>query len=261
MICQQNKNDDTLHRQVDLKQQIYNCEGHIQTHTGIHPCQCTFCQKTFAREHQCDQHVLTHMAEKPYQCTFCPKKFTLKQNCVQHIQTHTGEKPYQCNFCPKKFARKYSCDLHIRNHTGEKPYQCIFCPKKFSAKSNCDVHIRTHTGDKPFQCTICLKKFKAKQSLKRHEQKYKPVTNSVLPSKEAETIKINTTKSVGETFVDKRSEYLTCPKCGIEFVYEFELELHLEFYQHPSKNNDEASTPSSSLNLGGTSDEGLWGAL
>ena len=81
-----------------------------------------------------------------------------------------------------------------------------------------------------------------KHSLKIHEQKCKLVANSELPSEETGTIEMNATKSIKETVVDRRSEYLSCSKCGLKFVYDFVLELHVELYHHPSEKNDEAST-------------------
>ena len=95
---------------------------------------------------------------------------------------------------------------------------------------------------------MCPKKFTQKQSLRIHAQKCKPVTNSELPPEDP--LEINTTKGVGGTVVDRWSEYLSCPKCGIEF--DFDLELHLEVCQHPSKKNDEASASCRSLSEEGS---------
>ena len=48
------------------------------------------------------------------------------------------------------------------------------------------------------------------------------------------------------------STCLSCPKCGIEF--DFDLELHLEVCQHPSKKNDEASASCRSLSGEGSNE-------
>ena len=84
-------------------------------------------------------------------------------------------------------------------------------------------------------------------------QKCKPVTNSQFSS-EVETIETNTTKGVLESGVERRGEYLSCPKCDLEYVSDFDLELHLKVCQHPSKKNDEASTSFRSVNEEGTSE-------
>ena len=81
-----------------------------------------------------------------------------------------------------------------------------------------------------------------KHSLKIHEQKCKLVTNSELPSEEEGTIEMNTTKSAKETVVDRRRKFLSCSKCGLKCVYDFELQLHVELYHHPSGQNYEVST-------------------
>ena len=93
-----------------------------------------------------------------------------------------------------------------------------------------------------------------KQGLKIHERNCKSVINNELSSEDSETMRINTSISVGETDVDRRSEYLSCPKCGIEFPIESDLELHLEFCQHKSKNSNEASTSSRSLSGEGSNE-------
>ena len=67
-------------------------------------------------------------------------------------------------------------------------------------------------------------------------------------------MRTNTSKSVGKTDIDRRSEYLSCPKCGIEFPIESDLELHLEFCQHKSKKSIEASTSSRSLSGEGSNE-------
>ena len=76
---------------------------------------------------------------------------------------------------------------------------------------------------------------------------------------DTDPLEINTAKSLIERAVDKRSEYLSSPKFSLEFVFYFDLELHLEVCQNQSKKNDEASTSSRSLSGEGTSVEGVGG--
>ena len=87
--------------------------------------------------------------------------------------------------------------------------------------------------------------------LKKHKEKCIPVASNEIALEKVET---NTTKSVGETSVDRRSEYLSCPKCGLEFNFDFELEFHLEVCKQTSKKIDEAAASSRSLNEEGTSE-------
>ena len=59
-------------------------------------------------------------------------------------------------------------------------------------------------------------------------------------------LETNTTKSVGQTSVERRSEYLSCPKCGLEFNFDFwaSFELHLMACKQLSEKIDEAAASS-----------------
>lgn len=93
----------------------------FQTHAGVKPHHCTFCNQSFLRLSHLQRHVRVHTGERPYACAQCPKQFArsdkLRQHCIIQHSHIAGPKTSKPRGRPRKVSHqwKYSMIYNIEN--------------------------------------------------------------------------------------------------------------------------------------------------
>ena len=228
--------------QVSVTNKLFTCPK----------CKATFMEDSELKNHlQCCQtstirykyednqaHKGVHSGGKPSPCPLllCAPKFGLQSTLNTNLRTHSGEsKVYQCHICKYKYRQKPGLEKHLRTHAGEKQFKCQFCNKRFKSKQILNDHIRmTHTLEKTYQCYLCNRGFSNKYYLGKHMNIHA-----------SQDICSQSTEKVDCTQVPIANDMFTCPICNTAFMYDFELEIHIQFCQtdaiesEPEYNPDE----------------------
>lgn len=125
-------------------------QNHVNTHTGVRPHQCKFCEAAFTTSGELVRHIrYRHTHEKPHRCPDCDYASVELSKLKRHMRCHTGERPYQCQHCTYASPDTYKLKRHLRIHTGEKPYACDICNQRFTQSNSLKAHRLIHTGNKP----------------------------------------------------------------------------------------------------------------
>ncbi|XP_055308402.1 zinc finger protein OZF-like [Sitodiplosis mosellana] len=130
---------------------------------------CYVCRKSIGlKKFHLIGHMRTHSGETPFQCTECPRKFSQNYQLKRHMYTHKTNLPFECLICRRGFLKNDKRKEHQRNCNG-RYYECYLCKKLFrSSKDQLKGHMHTHSGEKPFRCDLCRKTFTWKSNLNRH---------------------------------------------------------------------------------------------
>ncbi|KAJ6220840.1 hypothetical protein RDWZM_006652 [Blomia tropicalis] len=213
-------------------------QNHVNTHNGVRPHQCNFCDAAFTASCALVRHIrYRHTHEKPHRCKECDYASALSFNFVMrfgektsmqffnslkdHRLIHTGNKPiFKCEFCPTTCGRKTDLRIHVQKlHTSdkmltckrEKCFKCDLCNYASDLAQHLKSHMLIHTNKKPFKCDVCDLSFRKKQLLKRHKNIYHN-PNYVPPTPKEKT--------------------LECSQCKKAFRYKGNLIRHM-LYEHP----------------------------
>lgn len=94
--------------------------NHVNTHTGVKPHACKYCDSAFTTSGELVRHVrYRHTHEKPHRCTECDYASVELSKLKRHMRCHTGERPYQCQHCTYASPDTYKLKRHLRIHTGK----------------------------------------------------------------------------------------------------------------------------------------------
>lgn len=179
-------------------------QNHVNTHTGVRPHGCKYCDAAFTTSGELVRHVrYRHTHEKPHRCTECDYASVELSKLKRHMRCHTGERPYQCPHCTYASPDTYKLKRHLRIHTGEKPYECDVCHARFTQSNSLKAHRLIHSGNKPvFKCELCPTTCGRKTDLRIHVQK-----------------------------LHTSDRLLTCKRCDQSFPDRYHFKLHLKTHE------------------------------
>lgn len=164
--CQQC--DYKSHRLKDMKR-------HLNSHTGVHPYECTICHKSYTQRSTLNSHVET--AHKMYKtevtCQYCGKYLRGRTRVYSHLRQHRLQ-GVQCDICNKVLRSKKNLIVHLRRHTGDKMNTCELCGASYCTIWELGNHQRTvhERGKHIHKCDICEYETFNSVTMNRHKKKH-----------------------------------------------------------------------------------------
>ena len=123
-------------------------------------------------------HANSHAGIKPFSCDFCDRIFSLKTGLESHIKSqHTEDTTERliCQICGKKFKYTTSLNVHIkRTHdTSYNPsFSCDQCSYQTHTRQRMESHMRFHgANSKEKMCSLCGKASLSMNTLRKHMKK------------------------------------------------------------------------------------------
>lgn len=132
------------------------------------PFSCSWCGKSFYRQHNLTIHERSHNNPQTYRCRHCSLTFTSSRNLTMHEKKHTVE--HKCERCNKIFSTSKKLKIHEKIHDDEtRLLTCKYCKNIFSDPLSLGVHERIHTSSRSYSCTYCQKNFNSISMRRVHE--------------------------------------------------------------------------------------------
>ncbi|KAM9444964.1 zinc finger protein 341 [Clarias gariepinus] len=233
--------------------------------------QCSFCDKTFAKNFDLQQHIRSHTGEKPFQCIVCGRAFAQKSNVKKHMQTHKvwpagvhstmSRLPVSVKAVSENTAQHP--DAHEEQHGNGVPdqseakgsarvqnqqliqidssYQCQFCGGKFSSYFQLKSHMTQHKDEQVYRCVVkaCYQTFQKLELFLEHIRSHQEhltyrchLCTKVFPSLYELGMHQYSHNFCPQQSTRKDTAYYRCNKCQSKYSTQEALEQHILTASH-----------------------------
>ncbi|XP_017143730.1 zinc finger protein 91 [Drosophila miranda] len=227
--------------------------------------QCGECNRSFKMQKDLTRHTLMHAQESSiYRCRWCARRFYRKANLLQHIERHgigasqlpyaeallsaygqaNGQKSVECKVCSLSFPSIAALRVHLET-TASGSHHELSSLQNYSITNQMgfELHLDDSETDeeesKPpgtpalYTCGMCQLRCVRKYELHQHQQAMHRLEK--IPDGCDQCI----FKSVSPDLIahhkrvqcHNREKQFTCAKCGYKFMWESNLQLHMQL-QH-----------------------------
>ena len=218
----------------------------VQSNQNEKQFPCPECGKAFSRSYQLKVHSRLHTGERPYKCDKCDRGFIESTALRNHKATHNEDKPHKCTVCDKAFRDKGNLKQHVATHSNDRPFKCPVCDQRFTFKRNMMRHAEMHKKNNHlneytiYKCDVCIKIFASSEELIEHSNLEHPDTDipnskvfkcnlpkcqRVFPTEEGYMSHV---ELVHDEKPNESTVTYSCQFCGVQFVNEKTLKLHLK---------------------------------